>query len=159
MVNKFAILALFVSGAAFAAGQQSSITDKTVNFHSIDSAAKVAIENVYSISTEVEYAGFIVQHGDVFYITSAFTNYSDDRVNMNVRVVIPTGSKIVGYYHIHPTPHMKGSVYRKYRVGETFSRHDINFANQQNLIAYVGVVKNQTILRYDPSNELTEIIE
>lgn len=153
--NKFFAVAAFLVSSVALASQHVSKTDTSISFDTMDKAAQAAIMNIYEISDKIEYAGFIVQKGDVFYYTLPFTNYSDDHVNPHVAVSIPKGSKIVGYYHNHPKINIRTTVRRGRDLGETFSDHDTTFANMRGFVAYVGIVKNQTILRYNPETKIT----
>jgi len=110
-------------------------------FETMDEAASAAVNNILTVSKELEYAGVIWERSGRYYFTNPITTGSDGDVG-SFKIALYPNSKIVALYHTHPMmPH-----------NDVFSSADVKFADDTKWTSYVGVITNTShiVIRYVP---------
>lgn len=135
----FAIL-LVLSAQVFANEMPISMPDSTqTGFTTADEAVTQAYVTARTLSRSDESGGAIYQTGDKFFYTLPVTTHEGAAIDY--RVGKPKGSTLIALYHTHPGK----------SVGiHGFSLSDCRLARDMNLIMYVNVIEDHTILVFDP---------
>jgi hypothetical protein len=139
------VLGLFFISDSFAGTLPLSKFDfDQVGFDTENDAAQAAVSESVKMSRSFEYAGAIIQRDGKFYYTTPVTDNCRTEVE-GYRIVKPKGSLVVALFHTHPkSPSLADD------NSEVFSSADVKTAQDMHVDSFVGVMKNDTIIKYVP---------
>jgi hypothetical protein len=113
-------------------------------YATIEEAAIMAVGSALRFGIQPEVGGFIVKDGEIYRFSRSQTSGEHNAVRYCT--VVPPGMQYIGRYHTH-------------QPGELgFSALDKKGANEDQVVSFVGVMRENVILAYDPANGQTHIL-
>lgn len=138
------ILMILASVTVLAGTAMISKPDKAqIGFDTMDEAAKAAESVAMPESTDYEYGGGIYEKDGKFFYTIAVTTKDSRSVDYSVALYL--GSHMVGVYHTHPDSSP---------FADQLSSSDLQTAKKMHMVMYVGVVKKNHVIKFDPASDV-----
>jgi hypothetical protein len=138
---------VIVLAACSKAPQQAPVSGPVANevaFSSEDAAAIAGLKRIVVQTTEKEMIGAIFKQGSMYFYTAPVG--IDSEKEAEARITIPPGSSLVALYHTHPAEGI-GEFEDK---TEYFSATDVETAKRLHVDSFVGVIKNNNVIKYTP---------
>lgn len=138
-----AVIVTFCQKADAAENLPISGVDKDQSgYTSMDDAATSGVKVAMSHIGASEFGGAVYSLNSKFFYTLPVSQKSETGVDY--RIQMPAGAKLVAIYHTHTDAN---------GMDDQLSKSDVNTAKSMNMVMYVGVVRTNTVMQYDPSRD------